>query len=66
MATEPAARDPRYDAAKRERAARLYTGGLTLRQVAAELGVSTRRAWELVKEGGATTRPAGRPPKEEP
>ena len=63
-ATEPR-RDSRYDADKRERAAAMYDEGMTVRQVAAKLDLSTRRAWELITSGGAQMRRAGRPKKEE-
>ena len=54
--------DPRWDGAKRALAAELYDSGKSVREVAAVLGVSPRRAWELAREGGATMRDAGRPP----
>jgi orotate phosphoribosyltransferase-like protein len=56
--------DPRFDAAKRERARKLYEGGMTVREVADEIGVAVSRAHALLTEAGTSMRARG-PRKEE-
>ena len=53
--------DPRYDEEKRTRAAALYEEHQSVRKVAEELGVSVRRAWELLSDSGVKMRAPGRP-----
>lgn len=55
-------RDPRYDAAIREKVKELYESGLTIHQVSEKIGRSYSRTSELVRESGAAMRPRGRPP----
>jgi transposase-like protein len=62
MAITPRAdRDPRYDEEKREQAAALYAEHSSVRAVAAEMGLSARRVWELLRDAGVEMRPVGRP-----
>ena len=53
------ARDPRFKAELRQRAARLYRTGKDIREVAKILGVSPARAYILCLEGGARMRSRG-------
>jgi transposase-like protein len=63
-ASQRASSDPRYDEALRDRARRLYEDdGLTVREVAHEMGVSPTRAWTYLHDAGTTMR---RPGKREP
>lgn len=55
-----AARQPELHDAIRQNAARLYTDGLTLAQVAARLGVSNEAVRSAVIACGGTIRPGGR------
>lgn len=45
-------RDPRYRPELRERAVRLYRELHSIRRVGAAMGVSSRRAWDLLVDAG--------------
>lgn len=55
-----AARQPELPTRKRAQAARLYEGGLTLAQVAEQLGISDAAVRSAVLACGGTVRPGGR------
>lgn len=52
-------RDPRFKAALRRRARKLYEGGANVQEVADKLGISKARAYVLLTESGADLRPRG-------
>lgn len=53
------ARDPRFKAQLRARAANMYRSGKDLQEIADALSVSKGRAYILVLQGGAKMRPRG-------
>lgn len=62
MATAPReSNDPRYLIERRDEAAALYAELGSVRRVAAEMDVSTRRAWEYLVDAGVEMNRPGRP-----